>query len=106
MSINYKDAFSTLQKAQEKLDSQDISQLPQTEQLSLLAAQRDVYLELQALQVHNMTDRTDHFTALTTGFSQSEAGFRRILNRALEAQKAGKIVDGLLKGISLALTLL
>ncbi len=106
MSINYKDAFATLQKAQEKLDSQDISQLPQSEQLSLLVAQRDVYLEIQALQVQNMTERTDQFMALTTGFSQSEAGFRKIHDWALEAQKAGKIVDDLLKGISLALTLL
>lgn len=106
MTTNYKDAFAILRKAQEKLNSQDISQLPHEKQLGLLAAQRDVYLEIQALQVQNMTMRTDQFMALTAGFSQSEAGFEKIRSWAVEAQKAGLIVDGLLKGLSLALSLL
>jgi len=106
MIQNYKSAFATLQIIQEELNKQDISVLPATRQVSLLQAQQDVYLEMQALQLQNMKERTNQYLALTEGFRQSEAGFKQIQDWAVEAQATGKLVDGLLKGISLALTLL
>lgn len=106
MTSSYKDAYQTLLTAQKKLNSQDISVLDQTAQLGLLQAQREIYLEIQALQVRRMTGRTDQFVALTQGFRKSEAAFRKIQSWAKQAEKTGATVNNLLKGASLILSLL
>lgn len=106
MTQNYQAAYATLHVIQQELNKQDISVLPIKRQISLLQAQRDVYLEIQALLLQNMKTRTDQYKVLTEGFRQSEAGFRQIHDWAMDAQATGKVVDGLLKGVSLALTLL
>lgn len=106
MAQSYKSAYATLLKVQNALNSQDISYLPAAKQLTLLQSQRDVYLEIQAMQVRKMSARTDQYIVLTSGFRQSKAGFLKIQKWAVEASAVGTVVSGLIKGISLALTLL
>ncbi|MBL4666895.1 MAG: hypothetical protein JKY04_05910 [Sneathiella sp.] len=104
--INQKNAISTLQTAMEELDQQDISVLPKEAQLQLVRAQRNVYLELQAQQANQLRYSSAEFVMATTGLKDSEGDFRDIHKWAKSAEKSGKFVTGILKGISLILTLL
>lgn len=104
--IIQKNAISTLQEAMENLNKQDIAELSMVGQLQLLVAQRAVYLELQAQQASQMQSATAEFVMITSGLKDSENDFRDIQKWAKTAEKTGKFVNGLLKGISLILTLL
>ncbi|MEP3248332.1 MAG: hypothetical protein ABJN40_21740 [Sneathiella sp.] len=106
MSASYHQAYQTLLASRDELDSQDIAVLPREGQINLLRSQQAVYSEIQALMVRKMTERTDQFSAVTAEFRQSRQGFQAIQQWAEEASKTGEMVGGLLKGVSLALTLL
>lgn len=105
-TVSYRTAYQRLLAAQEKLDSLNISLLPQQQQLNLLKSQQALYKEIQALQVRGMVTRTDKFRALTTDFINAEHGFRSIEQWSEEAQKAGAVASGLVKSLSLVLSLL
>jgi len=105
-TVTYRIAYQRLLAAQEKLDNLNISLLPQQQQLNLLKSQQALYKEIQALQVRGMVTRTDQFRALTTDFVNAEHGFRSIKQWAEDAQKAGVVASGLIKGLSLVLSLL
>ena len=106
MSISYQDAYRRLLDSRENLASQDITALPRKEQIKLLEAQQAVYSEIQAFLIEHMTDREDSFSILTDKFRQSRSDFQDIQGWAQKAAKTGEMVSGLLKGVSLALTLL
>ncbi len=106
MSLSYQDAYNRLLDSREKLASQDITVLPRQEQIRLLQAQQAVYSEIQAFLIDHMTDRKDRFSILTEKFRHSRRDFQDIRQWAVEASKTGEMVGGLLKGVSLALTLL
>lgn len=105
-TVSYRVAYQRLLAAQQKLDNLNIASLPQQQQLNLLQSQQALYEEIQALQTRRMTARTDQFKALTMDFINAEKGFRSIEQWAAEAEKAGTVASGLVKGLSLVLSLL
>ncbi|MCG8490471.1 MAG: hypothetical protein MI743_02550 [Sneathiellales bacterium] len=104
--VSYRVAYQRLLAAQQKLDELNISVLPLPQQLNLLKSQQALYKEIQALQIRKMTARTDQFRALTKDFVNAKEGFRSIERWAEEAQKAGAVASGLVRGLSLVLSLL
>lgn len=106
MTASYKTAYKKLVAAQEELKGLDFGNLSNDMRLRVLEVQQDIYAELQAFQVQRMAERNQQYSALTAGFRQSEEGFRRIQTLALEAKQSGEVMDGLLKGLSLILSIL
>jgi len=100
------EAMRILQEARELLDQQDVSILPNAAKLRLLEAQRCIYLEIQEQQVQSITERTEEYRMVTEGLKESESGFRAIHDWAKSAEQTGEAVNGLLRGVSLILSLL
>ncbi len=106
MGPDYNTALSRLITVQAELNRLNLAESPREMQLALLKAQQTVYEEIQALQAVGITGRNQDYAAITVGFQQSEAGFRKIHSLAQEAERTGKVVEGLMKGLSLVFSLL
>jgi hypothetical protein len=105
MTIDYKQAYSVLIEAGRELYKQDLSELPQQQQLQLAVARRKIYSEIQALEMRKMAARTDRYRMATTALKDSQDEFKEIRSWAENAERSGKLVANILKGFSLVLSL-
>lgn len=99
------DALNRYLEADHLLEMQDINKLPREGQIRLLEAQRHIYLEIQRLQAQNMEERTAAYREVSPALKKSEADFQEIRDWAVQAAKTGEAVDGLVRGLSVLLSI-
>lgn len=106
MKLDQMNALEKLRYAEWLLDNQDLSGIPKKTQLEVLAAQQAIYMEVQAIQARPVSMRTSEYSALTKEFSESRQFFEELEAWAAEAEKSGKMVEAILKGVMTVLTVL
>ncbi len=106
MKLDEMSALERLRYAEWLLDNQDLSDIPKKTQLEVLAAQQAIYMEIQALQARPVSMRSSEYSTLTKEFSESREFFEALEGWANEANKSGKAVEAILKGVMTVLTVL
>jgi acyl carrier protein phosphodiesterase len=106
MTLSYSEAFARLSEAENLFQKQDISVLEGPARLKLLQMEQQVYLEKEALIKGKMSERAEQYQALTGSIQKFEADFRELETDARIAAQTGQAVAGMLRGLSLVLSLL
>jgi hypothetical protein len=107
MTNSYREALVKLEKAQAALNSQNVSDLPATQLVSLEKSKAAVYGEMQALQAQQIAERDGDYSALTTEFRDCKSDLTDLSGwiSAKEARDRA-LFSMLAKGVSIALSLL
>ena len=107
MTNSIEEVLSKLQKAQDALNAQDLSQIPDAQLLVLEKSKSAVYREIQSLEAKQIADRDADYTVMTTGFRDCRSNLEDLSKWVAARESRDRAAFYLLsKGVSIALSLL